>query len=281
MSQLLRHVIQLQIALAKPADRGVRPEIEVCSASAFVINIRGYSFLISAGHVIRDLREFVRKANYRIKSCQLVDLSANGREWPSIPFPVFNSSQETFLAPGVHGWSVFEDGADFLVIQLGQNQIDLLKAGGVLALDETSWDRSPEKIDRYFLLGFPASFNESRTTDISTGRRIHGQVSAFSVPVEPCDPPDHVEIKDGRFFATVPTMADAHNGKAFDNLSGMSGGPIVACRDVGDSEMECFLYAVQSAWLDKSRIIIACPIKPLAAFIAAQIEAILSDENSS
>ena len=232
MPNLLQHVVQLQVALSKPRTLEAKPPIEICSASAFVINIRGYSFLISAGHVIRDLKDFVLKKNYRIKTCQLVDLSAKGREWPAIPFSVFDPGQTNFFAPGVHGWSVFEDGADFLIIQLRQNQIDLLKAGEVFALDETSWDRSPESIDRYFLLGFPSSFNESGTTDIATGRRICGQVSAFSVPIEPCDPPDHVEIKNGRFFATVPTIADAHNRKAFDNIAGMSGGPIFACRDV-------------------------------------------------
>ena len=246
---------------------------QICSVSACVIKVRCCWFLVSAGHLVTDLKKYVVDENARIVTCKLFDPSLTENNWPPIPFPIFDAGQPTLIADGVPNFSINEDGNDFLVIGLRPNEIELLAAGGLIPLNESYWEECPETASDYYLVGLPTSLRDGGPTFSSIGLRVRGEHSAMVVPVRPCAAPEGVETETERFYATVPIIEDVWNGKPFSDIGGMSGGPIFACRSVSDSETEYFLFAIQSAWFPTNRIIAACPLKPLAKLIAGKIDA--------
>jgi len=274
LKKLFQHLLQIQVVLEFPNQSSIESRFQLCTVSACVIEVRGCWFLLSAGHLVTELKEFVFAKNARIETCKLLDCSSIDRDWPPIPFPIFDTAQQSFFAEGVPHYSIHEEsGADFLFIGLRQNEIDLLTAGGVIALSESFWKACPETVSRYYLVGLPTSLRSGGAVVVSRRLRVDGEHTAIAVPVEPCVPPTGFETDAERFYAKVPLISNVLDGKAFSEIEGMSGGPIFACRNVNDSEVEYFLLAVQSGWFKSDRVITACPLKPLVNLIAEKVDA--------
>ena len=230
-------------------------DLRAFSVSTFVISVRDVWFLITAGHVLRDVERRLKDGRQIVKA-RLVDGFATNETLPPIVFP-FSDTPE---------WHVFSGGLDYALFPLRPLYALQLMEGGVVPLNEESWTDAPEEPDAYYLLGFP-----DQATDVSVNSRSDGGVVNVSTgtPLLPVvrvtDPPDTMKLAAERFYAKVPVVAGSGDGRdtSLTDISGMSGGPVFAVAHEGKETLRYWVVAVQSSWLEDSRVLAACPIEPL------------------
>lgn len=265
-----RHIVSLSwldasIDTDGPTDDPDDYDPKAFSISAFVISVRDIWFLVTAGHILRDLDSRL-KAGRRIVKSRLIDGFASQESFPPIPFMLGDALQ----------WYVFENGLDYALIPLPPTFARQLIAGGVSALTEPAWTDMADSLDGYFLLGFP-----DQGADITvTSNRAKGNVKvSLGMPLLPIqrvdDPPDVLKCDTERFYARVPITAGNVDGKSITltDIDGMSGGPIFAVKRTDTDRFRYWLVAVQSGWAPKSRVLAACPIQPLVDAIGTCIDA--------
>lgn len=262
LATLCRHIVGVVWTDENWGDRRARTgqrDPETLAFSAFVISVRGVWFLVTAGHVARQLRQRLSEGR-RVIAARLMDGFSGQGSSPPVPFPLGETPQ----------WSLYQDGLDYALFPLRPGYARPLAAGGVVPLSEEQWAEPPEAADRYFLLGFPSEV--MKTSLAEDGRR--GDVSVMLgtplLPIQPLkDPPEELAHQPHRFFASVPMLAHPEReGVVVGSIEGMSGGPIFAVEFTGATAPRYWVVAVQSTWLKNSRILAACWMKPLADAIA-------------
>jgi hypothetical protein len=225
------------------------------SVTAFVIAVRGIWFLVTAGHILRDLDKRLAEGR-KIISSRLVDGFNVDESLPPIPFVLGDTDQ----------WYVYQDGLDYALLPLRPNYVEQLHRGGIRALDQGHWTELPTQVDRHFLLGFP-----SQAAQVSVNcSGSHGDVSISMgiplLPLEPVDePPAVLRLANERFYARVPITKGVVDGQpiTLSDIDGMSGGPLFAVSKVDNDRLRYWVIAIQSGWERKSRVLAACPINPL------------------
>jgi len=82
------------------------------------------------------------------------------------------------------------------------------------------------------------------------------------------------EVAAERFYARVPLPIGSADGRdiSLTDIAGMSGGPVFAVAHDGKNTLRYWVVAVQSTWLKSSRILAACPIKPLISGILRSMD---------
>jgi hypothetical protein len=193
-----------------------------------------------------------------------MDGFASDKPQDPIPFPL----SETPC------WTVYERGFDYALFPLRPGYASPLLAGGVLALDERTWKDPPRTAHAHFLLGFPAEVSRKSVVEDSTKGAVSLRVGTPLLPVHPVkEPPEPFQYQPNRFFARVPVFTqDDEDETEVEDIKGMSGGPIFAVRfSKKKRTLSYWVVAVQSSWLKESRLIAACPIKPVADAIAASM----------
>ncbi len=140
-----------------------------------------------------------------------------------------------------------------------------LLAGGTRAFDEKEYEDSPDKADKYFLLGFPTQARKINHTYSEIGGNISIDIGCPLIPIQPVDdPPAELQSRKRRFYAKVPTIKGnrfAEDGRMTD-IDGMSGGPIIAVKKIDSEKIRYWIIAVQSGWLKSERILAACYMEP-------------------
>jgi hypothetical protein len=260
LKALARHVVHLSCLDAKIQPDGIVTDVRnfdlrAFSVTTFVISVRDVWFLVTAGHILRDVENRL-KAGRQIVKARLTDGFGTNDALPPIVFP-FGDTPE---------WHVFSSGVDYALFPLRPLYARQLVAGGVEPLDEQAWTDTPDHPDAYYLLGFP-----DEATDVSVNSRADGGVVNVStgtplLPVLPItDPPDTMKLTGERFYAKVPVTKGTGEGREIKltDISGMSGGPVFAVAHDGQKTLRYWVVAVQSGWLKESRILAACPIIPL------------------
>ncbi len=150
------------------------------SVSAFVISVRNVWFLVTAGHILRDLDSRLRAGRQIVKS-RLIDGFSSGKSFPAIPFTLGDTPQ----------WHVYDDGLDYALIPLRPSFVLQLMAGGVSALGENAWTSVPDSPDAYFLLGFPKQGAEITVTSDGGKGNVNVSLGTPLLPIQPVnDPPD-------------------------------------------------------------------------------------------
>lgn len=269
-----RHVISLSWLDAKtnpdgPAHNADAYDLKVFSVSAFVVSVRDIWFLVTAGHILRGLDSRLH-AGRRIVKSRLMDGFASEESFPTIPFALGDIPQ----------WYIDDDGLDYALIPLRPAYVAPLIAGGVWALSESAWTNIPDSAEGYFLLGFPTQAKELTVTWDGERGNVNVSLRTPLLPIQPTDnPPDVLKRGAARFYAKVPITTSNVEGTqiALTDIDGMSGGPIFAVKNTGDDRFRYWVVAVQSGWAPKSRVLAACPIRPLMDAIERVIDA-LDDE---
>lgn len=260
LNALCRHVISLSWLDAKtepdgPTDDPDAYDLKAFSVSAFVISVRHIWFLVTAGHILRDLDRRLQ-AGRRIVKSRLIDGIASNKSFPAIPFTLGDTPQ----------WYVYNDGLDYALIPLSPSFALQLIAGGVSALSEDAWIDVPDSPDGYFLLGFPNQGAEISITSHGNEGNVNVRLGTPLLPIQPVDdPPDVLKRGNERFYARVPISTGQLDGKTvtLTDIDGMSGGPIFAVQQADEDRFQYWVIAVQSGWTEKSRVLAACPIQPL------------------
>jgi hypothetical protein len=233
-----------------PADQS---ETRFAAYAGTLINIRGMTFFLTAGHSIRQIEEALANPDVEIESAALADTFA----WPrisDIPVPfVLKTARFAYLD---------EDGLDFGIMHLEPYYVRLLAANGTVAMDESRWiHQGNVRFDsHYFMLGLPEQYTSTVLPESG-----NAQVSPTLIPVRRLDtePDDTEPTPYPRFVAQLPPLAD------LESVVGMSGGPIIGFR-FGETETRYWIVALQSRWRPDLGVVFGCPL-PLLASMATDL----------
>jgi hypothetical protein len=236
-----RHVVPISFTFQKEQD--TRSFI----VTAFVLSVLDRWFLITAGHCIRNIENWIDHYGYDNTRSQLIDslgLGATYRE--PIPF-VYKDSYPTCLSDDYD--------FDYGVMALSPYYKQLLQANNVQALNEEVWKKQPVEVDFYTLLGIPAELVKVSSTNIELTPTLH--------PVERIDrrPEGFTKVDAPLFYGRIVL------GEDMSSIKGMSGGPVFAFHQNDKGELRYWLIALQSRCLSRSLFIAACPTKLLGHFL--------------
>lgn len=225
--------------------------------SAFVISVQNIWFLITAGHILRDIETRI-KSGRRIVKARLIDSLQDNQNKMSIPFDFHDAPKAPIYRE--------EEGIDYGVILLRACYVRLLVAGGTRAFNENEYKDLPGKAEKYFLLGFPSQARKINHTRRELGGNITIDIGCPLLPIQPVDdPPAELRLTEKRFYVKVPIIPGnryAEDGIMTD-IDGMSGGPIIAVKKINSGEIRYWIIGVQSGWLKSKRILAACYMEPL------------------
>ena len=240
MSLFLRHFVALRVSVAK----GSEVMMETCSA--FVMEVAGDWYLITAGHCL-DKVETMRKLGYSV-SAELFDgLASSSKFNTRIPFDYESSTPI----------SLDEFGADYGVMRVSYLYRKQLEANGIMALDEKGWKLRPEKYEpvAFLLLGIPEELT------IQQGKVVMYYPSIHSLKLLPERPDFIPEPKVPTFYGKVDL------GDDLQSIVGMSGGPVFSIQE-SNGQIKYWLHALQSSWYRSERVVTA----PLADVLGRILE---------
>lgn len=231
-----RHFVTLSCVHRRPGTEGIQIHV----FSGFVVDVAGEWFYMTAGHILRDIRQAL-DAGSTFDIWRLGDQTA-GNHFGNIAVP---------YAFDIEQWCVLEDanaGLDYAAVHLGGLYRLQLEAGGVAAIARNAWSDHLTEYDHWVLIGTPA---EAVSYD---GRNL---ISARVViaPLLSSDPPPLAEQKaQNQFYAR---LADGSEQFVSD-VVGMSGGPVFMLKYV-DGTWKYSIIGVQSAWYPSLRVVAVCP----------------------
>ena len=222
--------------------------------SAFVMSFGGVWFLITAGHVIKEINEYIHHKNIKIREFDLLDWTGTDAKHDTlIPFD-YESAAPNEL------WNK-ERGVDFGFLVLSDHYKTLLQANGIIAFEEKDWIKQPKDEDyvAYCVLGVPKQLVEQKLGVSITGVPYIGTLSAEllwlrRVP-ESLDPGQTTQFP--RFVAEITDLGD------LQTIEGMSGGPVFGLAK-RDGQLKYWPVAIQSSWERKTKTIYASPLAPCA-----------------
>ena len=148
-----RHVVSLQWVDRTPGDRLSANEGTgyPMASSGFVVSIQSYWFLITAGHILKDI-ETARSNGQVLEDFRLSDGYANPlSRFAPFPFAFDDALKHHFCNDDLK--------ADYGCIHLRPMYQSLLSSNGIAALNERAWrDDLPDEFDEVFIAGIPSQF---------------------------------------------------------------------------------------------------------------------------
>jgi hypothetical protein len=229
--------------------RATRPDgsSDLLYASCFLVEVEYHWFLVTAGHVITDIRDGYA-AGTAFSDFTLHDKLA-GNQFPfGVPIPFDEDA-----------WVVFDTlDADIAATPLPSLIIDNLKAGGISPIGEVAWGPPPfENYDHWLLTGIPAE----------TYARMGNQhlLKLTIIPLEPTEPPTEVpRVDTGGVEGGIASDFPAQYGKIITqpgldqayvaSVKGMSGSPVYGVRSE-EGKLKYWLLGIESSWFEQSRIV--------------------------
>jgi hypothetical protein len=211
--------------------------------------VEGALYFLTAGHVLKALRELRDNEDVAIENASLADVFGHKRVSDTpIPFDL-RSAHLSFIDDE-------EMGLDFGVIPIGPHHARLLQKNGMVALTEENWIRQGEaEIEGYTMLGFPAELVSERVSDSST---VHIEVAIFGV--------QRVELdRDERKTVYPRFVGQLGQNLPFKSIEGMSGGVIFGFQS--QPQLRYWVVAIQSSWERQTRIVYGCSLPVLGSLM--------------
>jgi hypothetical protein len=233
------------------------------SASSFLVRHRGRLILITAGHVIKDLRaaEKKRPGELIVKLFDGLSPSSEHKAGFAIPFKTLGRSR---IGDGVNKKMRL---LDFGYIVLNEMSEAFLSKNHCVPMEESGWRGVPERIvNRAFVVGVPGE------SIGYTGPHIN-KMASLMLPFNIVRSPLGDDDDTGRLYGKVELV------DGITSVAGMSGGPIFVTELVGGRERYWF-YGLQSGWFPESKIITINPIAGFADLLAQSIEQAIEMEKT-
>lgn len=221
--------------------------------SGFVIEVEGFWFYVTAGHVLRDIRSAMQ-AGSTFDVWRFGDQAARGPH-KEIGIPFHFAPEE---------WIVIRDesvGTDYAALFIRDLYKVALASGEVLPLSKAAWGDHATEYDQWVLVGVPAE------TVVHDGEsRITARL--MSVAVKKVEAPEAAgEKAQNQFYARLIDGSES----IVQNIEGMSGGPVFATKRVEDA-LKYTVIGIQSAWYRNSRVIAVCPFSSLGIGLESAIQ---------
>ncbi|WP_207848785.1 MULTISPECIES: hypothetical protein [unclassified Pseudomonas] len=249
-----RHFVMLSCLKSSSSSE----KAEVLIFSGFVVDVLGEWFYVTAGHVPKGIGSMIEDG-YTFDTWRLNDQAA-GKQFEEAAIP-FDFQFEH--------WCVVEDasvGLDYAAVPLGGLYRQQLEVGGVVPFTKEAWGDYIADHDYWTIVGVPS---ESISENAS---KITAQV--VIIPLSPANPPRDVGQKaENQFYAKLMDGSE----EVVNNISGMSGGPIISLREV-DSVWKYKVIGIQSGWYSDSRILAACPFSSFAEALERAVEEAIAEQ---
>ena len=254
-----QHFVSLNATIYHPDNRAETERIFSCSA--FVVSVKDTWFLITAGHVLKEIQT-AKEQGQQIQGWFLDNSMSDRATDNHATYFAFDRAEKFFYFDE-------EEGYDYAFIELDYLTRLNLEIG-ITALSEQAWRQSlPSKFDEYFLLGVP---DESVEQDLNSASVTKTLVSAPLDKLgseELANIASNIPLKDGLFYGQLhPVPEGAKNIP--QSIVGMSGGPIFGLKHF-DENSRYWVIAIQSWWNRESRIIRACYVRVLCEWLEHQI----------
>lgn len=230
--------------------------------SGFVVAVKGEWFYMTAGHILRDIRQ-------ALESGSTFDIWRFGDQTAG------NHFRDTAVPYDfdLDKWLVLEDaeaGLDYATVHIGGLLRRLLEAGGVVALDRNAWGDHVTEHEHWALVGIPSETVAYDGKTVITAR----VVMAPLVPMEA--PPLADRRAQNQFYAQL-----ADDSEVFvRDVDGMSGGPVFMLHRV-EEIWKYRVIGVQSAWYRSSRVVAVCPFASFGEALEPMVEEALQLLSSS
>jgi hypothetical protein len=215
------------------------------NASGFLTTIDGRWFVVTAGHVLQEWRNYVRSG--WVRSLYLCDAwsDANGRGRP-LPLPI-----------EVNKWHVLGDAdtLDLGAIEVGPLLAASLAAGRIETVPQAALETPPPltEFDFFALLGTPREFIKPFGSDAAPPASYDLARGVIEVEkVDRCE--GFSSTPHDRFYGRLVSQADGT--KSVKELGGVSGGPILGCKRAGGLLLVTPI-AVQSGWVKEKKTVVA------------------------
>lgn len=242
-----RHVVPIQFAFT-PSSGG-KPHYALITS--FLVSVRGVWLLLTAGHCIDDVQENLDRGCSL--TCWLVDCAGAGAK---------HREMLPFDWKGAEPARLFKDSnIDIGVVWVPELIRAALAANKVEPFTEEAWDHDPPSpVEAYLMMGIPAELAKPASPISSLT-----PVALLVVPAD-SQPPEMDNELPGRWYGHVDVVP------GLSDITGMSGGPILAVARGSDGSQRYWLFAMQSAWHRQSRAIAAWPTRSALQALAELIE---------
>jgi hypothetical protein len=244
-------------------ERGKAPK--QCFASCFVIESESAWFLVTAGHVVRGIRDAV-KAGIDHHTFSLNDQLArtDGQKGRAFNLPYYFEETD---------WIIIEEdpvGTDYAAAILRPFIAAGLAAGGVKPIEEKAWGHEAhETYAPWLLLGVPAESHDV-VNGVST-------VKLTLLVLKPTAAP-YGASTEGRTFARI--VSSPGDLAKVDDIVGMSGGPIFGIRVV-DQTIKYWVIGIQSSWFPTLRIVAFCEVSQFFLSIKKVLMNVIKDNGNN
>src|SRR5262249_32188711 len=207
------------------------------------------------------LEDRLEAGEYRLTRCCLgAHFGSNPQADVSVPFDLAESGRL---------WvNDEEEGLDFALLMLDDEQRTALELRGIRPISEENWVRQDIAACEFFaLLGLPTCLVGEGRGVVPHGQGTGGIVNPALVPVERVElPPDEMPPSTYPWFVGRVGAA-----QGLPDLDGMSGGPIFGFFMGEDGQWRYWIVALQSRWNAEKRIIFACPVQVIGRIVEAEL----------
>lgn len=215
--------------------------------SGVVISVLRDWYILTARHCLTDIRKRLRGFDRKIIACRIYDcLAPSSPHDKPIPFD-FDAAKKILLGND-------ENEFDAAVVPVRGNTRELLRANGILPLDQAAWGTPTVKCNEYWLFGVPAvSFDIHRTN--ADGSVLPKAFSALAMRVTRLDvrPNEFTKRKVPSFYGQLTgEWKDRYGQPMTPDIAGMSGGPLFGRSRMPDGSHRYWLIGIQSRWLRNS-----------------------------
>ncbi|KGM38506.1 hypothetical protein JY96_21805 [Aquabacterium sp. NJ1] len=228
--------------------------------SAFVVEIEGRWFAITAGHIFRKLKEATACGSI-ISDWQIDDSIVSSKPKEAYRISVNIDLDVIWLYEE-------DDGFDYACLELGYLTQEALKKEGISAVSQDLWQSDDiEEFTLWLLVGTPMEFAR-----LVAGEPVEKSHATIQLERSAEVPGGLTETEYKRLYAKIHFESVMEGGSGF-NIEGMSGGPIFGLRPFTESSpYEYRLIGVQSAWNRKDSVAI-CAAYPFIQAIRQRITA--------
>jgi hypothetical protein len=235
--------------------------------SAFVVEVRGLWFLITAGHCLTEI-EKNRARGYTARFLLLDSESPKAKHRHGVPFP---------LDPDDY-FSLDVDGFDYAAIVVPDLYERMMRDNGIRPLDETVWRQQPDSPEYFGLVGIPDQFI-----------RHNGDWTTHATTYYGIQPVDAAAAADAGLegSSALSFYGRISLGENATDISGVSGGPVFSFSRENGGQLRYWLHALQSKWIrdGESGTIAACVARPfiehLDASIVEAVERLAKDDSGA
>lgn len=255
--EFLKHISRQLVCLGcvhYPTERDDPEGERIFLASGFIVEVQSLCFIVTAGHVLSDIKTLIASRpdrQYRFFLADMFGPNAQNLEPRAFDF----SKHFVYHLHHEHA------GLDFGLILLSNEDRQLLSINGIEPLQRANWEKQADVVFVGFgMVGFPT------------------QELALDSPGNAVFRPAFITVE---WLQAIPEEFGHHGfpmfyGRIIDppkdlDIAGMSGCPILGFEQQEGGNLGYYVVGLQSGWLPDSGVVFACSMPALGKLLDSSI----------